>query len=134
MSFEGNLFIILNVSLKRVFKFSNMYESLLFHTFYSTSFYLIYIFFLPLSFSFSITLSSSLFLSLLSNGRKIRSRSRVHGSPRGRAPFPTFPIMDSPRHASPLRRTRKLKLSLNDRSFIAGHRSSRRHTRSGQTP
>jgi len=42
---------------------------------------------------------------------------------------PVFPIMDSPRHASPLRRTRKLKLSLNDRSFIAGHRSIRRHPR-----
>lgn len=46
---------------------------------------------------------------------------------------PHFPIMDSPRHASPLRRTRKLKLSLNDRSFIAGHRSIRRHPRSERT-
>lgn len=48
--------------------------------------------------------------------------------------LPLFPIMDSPRHASsPLRRTRKLKLSLNDRSFIAGHRSIRRHPRSERT-
>ena len=46
---------------------------------------------------------------------------------------PAFPIMDSPRHASPLRRTRKLKLSLNDRSFIADHRSIRRHPRSERT-
>lgn len=46
---------------------------------------------------------------------------------------PAVPIMDSPRHASPLRRTRKLKLSLNDRSFIAGHRSIRRHPRSERT-
>lgn len=50
---------------------------------------------------------SVLFYSLfLSYGRKIRSRSRLYGL-RGKSPFPAFPIMDSPRHASPLRRTGK---------------------------
>lgn len=61
---------------------------------------------------------------------KERFEAEVELTVWGRSPFPAFAIMDSPRYASPLGRTRKLKLSLNDRSFIAGHRSTRRHARS----